>query len=79
MRKAPILLILLAAAILAACSSRQPAPKMDIPTAERRLYTLKHRLNLTDVQTQAVKPIIEKEYEQKKNFLPPSSRATARP
>ncbi len=65
MKPATIILPLCALLLLAACSSHQQRPKMEIPNPEKRLYTLKHRLKLSDEQTAAIRPIIEKEHKDK--------------
>lgn len=69
MKTARLLLIVMAVAALAACSSHDRKPQFETPTPEKRLYTLKHRLNMTDEQVAAVKPIIEEEHKRKQELM----------
>lgn len=63
------MLALVTAALLTACSSHHQRPTMEVPTPQKRLYTLKHRLNMSDEQVIAVKPILEQEYERKTELM----------
>jgi len=55
---------------MAACSSHRPQIKTpQIPSPEKRLYTLKHKLNLTAPQMEAIRPILEDEYKEKSAIM----------
>lgn len=55
--------------ILIACGPKRPPKAMQTPTPEKRLYVLKHRLELTDEQVTTIRPIIEDHIEKKKEIL----------
>lgn len=60
MKATKFIITLYVLALMAACSSHQPRREVQTPSPERQLYTLKHRLKLTDEQLEAVTPIIKK-------------------
>ncbi|QJB57220.1 hypothetical protein [Pseudodesulfovibrio sp. zrk46] len=52
-------------AMLGGCASHDQRPAMELPSPQKRLFTLKHNLHLTNEQMEAVKPILEQDYAQK--------------
>lgn len=66
----PVVAILALGLVLVACAPRQPQNgRPEIPNAEKRLYTLKHKLQLTDEQIEAIRPIIEREHDKKVKIM----------
>lgn len=59
------MLLLSTLTMMGGCASRDQRPAMELPSPEKRLYTLKHRLQLTDEQMAAVKPILEQDHKKK--------------
>ncbi len=69
MKSLPLITILATMLLLTACSSHQQRPEIKIPTPEQRLYTLKHRLNLSDEQLEQITPIIEADIAEKSKIM----------
>jgi len=55
--------------MLTGCSPQPKRPAMEVPSPDKRLYTLKHRLQLTDKQMAAIKPILESEHARKAEIM----------
>jgi hypothetical protein len=69
-----LFLIIIAFTLLAACSSRSSRPEIKRPFLDSRLYTLKHRLNLTDAQLETIRPIIKEDHEKKSELFEDSDK-----
>ncbi|MBI9079863.1 MAG: hypothetical protein JEY79_09005 [Pseudodesulfovibrio sp.] len=68
------ILIIIALTLLTACSSRSGRPEIKRPSLDSRLYTLKHRLNLTDAQLETIRPIIKENHEKKSALFKDSEK-----
>jgi len=69
MQRIPLILMLVALAAVPACSTanrQSPAIELPaVPNPEKRLHVLRSRLHLSDEQTEAIRPILEDEYQKK--------------